>query len=91
MTSSAQPRRDDGRSPVDDRDRGEDAVDVVEGEVGSARLKEPTEVEAKPGSDESGTGWMIADGGLGQAGRAPARRRAGLPAVGRDGPSAVMV
>lgn len=43
----------DERHPVSERDRGEDAVDVVEGEVGSAKLKEPAEVEAEAKSDDA--------------------------------------
>ena len=51
MTSEEQPRRDDQRSPGGEADRAENAVDVVEGEVGSARFKEPTEVEAERARD----------------------------------------
>lgn len=36
----------DDRGVVTHADRAPDPVDVVEGEVGSARLKEPSEVEA---------------------------------------------
>jgi len=47
MTSAEQPRQphNEERTEMDRHEEAGDAVDVVAGEIGSAHLKEPSEVE----------------------------------------------